>query len=114
MPGYSFTSELPWKIDHSGANKAEDQCWCCPVAVAAGRPDVSLLVADALVIKKKGLAEFAGEALGDVDAWYVGAYDLVDEAAERTQTEAELLSAQLHETAVRTEAARRAARGLTG
>lgn len=82
------------------------------MAVAALHPDITLLVNEALNIKKRGLAEYTHEAIGDLDAWYVGAYDLVDDAAARAQEEAELLSKQMHEMAMMREAARRQQRGL--
>ena len=112
LPGYSFRAELPWKIDHSGHQRGEDLCWACPVSVAALNPDVKLIVSEALSIKQRGLSEYTGMAIGDLDAWYVGAFELVENAAGRAQAEAEQLSKSLSEEASRVAAAQRRGQGF--
>ncbi len=100
LPGYSFRAEYPWKFDHRGHRLPEDFCYCCPTSVVLLRPEYLLIVARALEIESGGgVHEETNEGRGDLDAWYVDAYDLVMAAKSRAQAEAQKLADSFAEQA---------------
>lgn len=100
LPGYTYTSELLWRVDYHEPLTAKDRALFCPASLLTLAPEVVDLVDEALEIKAEGLAAYSGDAPAQLPAWYNEAYRMVRDASARAQQEVDAtalaLSVQLN------------------
>lgn len=89
LPGYSYPSQVTWRVDYHDPVTDADRALFCPNSLLGLVPELLQIVDDALEIKEVGIAAYAKEAPADLDAWYNEAYRLVRDASARAQQEAE-------------------------
>lgn len=90
LPGYSYPSEILWRIDYHEPLTKEDRAEFCPNSLTVLAPSLFTIIDEALEIKQEGgLASYTREAPSDLPHWYNKAYRDVRDAGLRAEQEAE-------------------------